>query len=76
LFFEFDSWIWIQNSKIQKLLNKIWTGAQTKINLNKLFEDFSNMKLLKNRLNIQIQTKALNGGLLKMIRKKILKNAI
>jgi hypothetical protein len=76
LFFEFDSWIWIQNSKIQMLLNKIWTGAQTKINLNKLFEDFSNMKLLKNRLNIQIQTKALNGGLLKMIRKKILKNAI
>jgi hypothetical protein len=35
---------------------------QTKINLNKLFEDFSNLKLFKISLNIQIQTKALNGG--------------
>jgi hypothetical protein len=34
--------------------------GQTKINLNTLFEVFSNLKLLKISLNIQIQTKALN----------------
>jgi hypothetical protein len=32
--------------------------SQTKLNLNKLFGDFSNLKLLKISLNIQIQTKA------------------
>jgi RNA recognition motif-containing protein len=37
--------------------------SQTKINLNKIFKDFSNLELLKIDLNIQIQTKALNGGL-------------
>jgi hypothetical protein len=36
---------------------------QTKINLNNFFEDFSNLELLKISLNIQIQTKALNGRL-------------
>jgi hypothetical protein len=39
--------------------------SQTKINLNKLFEDFSNLKLWKIDSNIQIQTKALIRGLLK-----------
>jgi hypothetical protein len=39
--------------------------GQTKINLNKLLEDFLNMELLKNHLNIQIQAKALNQWLLK-----------
>jgi hypothetical protein len=43
--------------------NMSW--SQTKINLNKLFEDFSNMKLWKIDSNIQIQTKALIRGLLK-----------
>jgi hypothetical protein len=44
--------------------------AQTKINLNKLFNDFSNLKLLKISLNIQIQTKALNGRLLNQFKKR------
>jgi hypothetical protein len=39
--------------------------GETWINLNKLFEDFSNLELSKISLNIQIQTKALNGGLFK-----------
>jgi hypothetical protein len=39
--------------------------SQTKIILNKSFEYFSNLELLKISLNIQIQTKALNGGFLK-----------
>jgi hypothetical protein len=43
--------------------------SQTKINLNKIFKDFSNLELLKIDLNIQIQTKALNGGLLNWFRK-------
>jgi hypothetical protein len=46
---------------------------QTKINLNKLFKDFSNLELLKISLNMQIETKAINGRLLKMIWKKISK---
>jgi hypothetical protein len=32
--------------------------GQTKINLNKLFKDFSNLEFLKISLNIQIQTEA------------------
>jgi hypothetical protein len=36
-------------------LNLYW--GQTKINLNKLFKDFSNLELFKISLNIQIQTK-------------------
>jgi hypothetical protein len=43
----------------------------TKINLNKLLEGFSNLRLLKIDSNIQIQAKALNGGLLKSFRKSI-----
>jgi hypothetical protein len=31
--------------------------SQTKVNLNKLFKDFSNLELFKISLNIQIQTK-------------------
>jgi hypothetical protein len=46
---------------------------QTKINLNKLFKDFSNLELLKISLNMQIETKAINGRLLKMIWKTISK---
>jgi hypothetical protein len=38
--------------------------GQTRIDLNELFEDFTNLELLKFDSNIQIQTKALNGGLL------------
>jgi hypothetical protein len=46
---------------------KIKDSNTFKLNLNggKLFEDFSNLKLSKISLNIQIQTKALNEGLLK-----------
>jgi hypothetical protein len=52
----------VKDSNIFKLdLNWI----QTRINLNKLFEDFSNLELWKIDLNIQIETKALNEGLLK-----------
>jgi hypothetical protein len=43
---------------------------QNRINLNELFEYFSNQELLKIGLNIQIQTKAFNGGLLKWFRKR------
>jgi hypothetical protein len=43
--------------------------GQTWINLNKLFEEFSNLELLKISLNIQIQTKALNGRLLNRFKK-------
>jgi hypothetical protein len=43
---------------------------QTSINLNKLFEGFSNLELLKISLNIQIQTKALNGRLLNRFEKR------
>jgi hypothetical protein len=39
--------------------------CQTHINSNKFFEEFSNLELLKIDLDIQIQTKALNEGLLK-----------
>jgi hypothetical protein len=38
---------------------------QTRINLNKLFDGFSNLELFKISLSIQIQTKALNRGLWK-----------
>jgi hypothetical protein len=39
--------------------------GKTKINFNKLFEYFSKLELFKIDSNIQIQTKALNGVLLK-----------
>jgi hypothetical protein len=39
--------------------------SQTNINVNNFFEYFSNLELFKIDSNIQIQTKALNGGLLK-----------
>jgi hypothetical protein len=68
-FFKFIQGFWIQNSKIQILLNQILNWDQTKIKLNKLFEDFSNLDL-KIDSNIQIQTKALNGGLLIWFRKR------
>jgi hypothetical protein len=44
-------------------LNLNW--SQIRIDLIKLFEYFSNLKLFKISLNIQIETNALNGGLLK-----------
>jgi hypothetical protein len=37
----------------------------SRIDLNKLFDGFSNLELFKIGLNIQIKTKALNGRLLK-----------
>jgi hypothetical protein len=37
-------------------LNLNW--SQTKVNLNELFQGFSNLELFKISLNIQIQTKA------------------
>jgi hypothetical protein len=45
-------------TKDSNTFNQNLNWGQTKINLNKLFEDFSNLKLLKISLNIQIQTKA------------------
>jgi hypothetical protein len=39
--------------------------SQTNINVNNFFEYFSNLELFKIDSNIQIQTKALNRGLLK-----------
>jgi hypothetical protein len=39
--------------------------GQTRIDLNKLFEYFSNLEIFKISLNIQIQTKALNERLSK-----------
>jgi hypothetical protein len=55
------------NSKVKdsNTLKPNLKWSQTRINLNKLFEDFSNLELLKIDLNIEIQTKALNGGHLK-----------
>jgi hypothetical protein len=38
--------------------------GKTRIDLNKLFEEFTNLELSKISLNIQIQTKYLNGRLL------------
>jgi hypothetical protein len=48
-----DSNQWVSNNF---KLNLNW--SQTKINLNKLFEGFTNLELFKISLNIQIQTKA------------------
>jgi hypothetical protein len=56
--------------KIQIVLNQNLNWGQTKINLNTLYKDFSNLKLFKISLNIQIQTKALNRGLLNWLRKR------
>jgi hypothetical protein len=43
---------------------------QTRINLNKLFEDFLNLQHFKISLNMQIQTKALNRGLFNQFGKR------
>jgi hypothetical protein len=45
-------------SKDLDISKMILNRSQTKINLNKLFEYFSNLELLKITLNIQIQIKA------------------
>jgi hypothetical protein len=44
---------------------------QNRINSNKLFESLSSLELFKITLSIQIQTRAINKGLLKMSPKKI-----
>jgi hypothetical protein len=49
--------------------------SQIRINLNKPFGGFSNLELLKISLNIQIQTKPLNEGLLRQTG-KIFQNKI
>jgi hypothetical protein len=71
--FKINQSFWVQISKIQILLDWKLNWGQTKINLKKLFKDFSNLELFKISLNIQIQTKTLNKGFLKWFRKKILK---
>jgi hypothetical protein len=57
LVFRIYSKLWVQKSRIQILLNQNLNWGQTKINLNKLFKDFSKMELFEISLNIQIQTK-------------------
>jgi hypothetical protein len=63
------------SSKVKDLnifnLDSNW--IETRINLNKLFEGFSNLELFKISLNIQIQTKALNRRLLKRFEKRFQK---
>jgi hypothetical protein len=55
-----------------KYFQSLFELGQTKINLNKLFEYFLNLELFKSDSNIQIQTKALNRGLLKWSEKRFL----
>jgi hypothetical protein len=52
-------------SKVLNIFKLDLNWIQTKINLNKFFEGFSNRGLSKISLNIQIQNKALNRRLLK-----------
>jgi hypothetical protein len=48
----------VSNSKDSNIFKPNLNGSQTKLNLNKLFKDFSNLDFLKICLNIQIQTEA------------------
>jgi hypothetical protein len=65
LVFKFIQGFWIQNQRIQNIFkNKFELGSH----LDKpkcTFEYFLNLEVFKISLNIEIQTKALNGGLLK-----------
>jgi hypothetical protein len=67
-------WIYYKDlgfkSNDSNIFNQNLKWGQTKINLNKPFIDFSNLELYKISLNIQIQTKALNGGFLEGFRKR------
>jgi hypothetical protein len=63
--FKFIQGFWIQNSKIKNTFKFDLNWIQTRINLNKPFEYFSNLELSKISLNIQIQNKALNRWHLK-----------
>jgi hypothetical protein len=64
-FHNYQTKIWVLKFEDSNTSKPNLNRSQTKVNLNKLFEYFSNLELFKICLNIQIQTKALNRGFLK-----------
>jgi hypothetical protein len=64
-FHNYQTKIWVLKFEDSNTSKPNLNWSQTKVNLNKLFEYFSNLELFKISLNIQIQTKALNRGFLK-----------
>jgi hypothetical protein len=67
--FDFKQGFWIQNQRVQILLN--W--SHTKINLNKLFEDFSILQLLQNWFKYSYSNKGFKQKAFKSIQKRISK---
>jgi hypothetical protein len=64
LFKWFQIYLGFKNQRIQNIFKLKFELGYTKINLNKLFGDFSNLELLEIDLNNQIEIKTLNGRLL------------
>jgi hypothetical protein len=67
---KFSHGFWVKKIKGFKYFETKFELGQTWINLNKVFEYFYTMLLLKISLNIQIQTKALNERLLNRFKKR------
>jgi hypothetical protein len=67
---KFSHGFWVKKIKGFKYFEAKFELGQTWINLNKVFEYFYTMLLLKISLNIQIQTKALNERLLNRFKKR------
>jgi hypothetical protein len=58
MIFRFYSRLLDSKSKDPNIFKLNLNWIQTQINLNKLFENFTNLELFKISLNIQIQSKA------------------